>query len=41
MADSGIICSMSRSGNIRDNAATGGFFSSMKTERTARKTEPG
>jgi hypothetical protein len=29
---------MSRSGNIRDNAAMESFFSSLKTERTARKT---
>jgi putative transposase len=38
MADSGIICSMSRSGNVWDNAAMESFFSSLKTERTARKT---
>jgi putative transposase len=43
MADSGIVCRMSRSGNVWDNAA---FFSSLKTERTARKiiapgTRPG
>jgi transposase InsO family protein len=37
MADSGIVCSMSRSGNVWDNAAMESFFSSMKTERTARK----
>lgn len=38
MADSGIVCSMSRrSGNVWDNAAMEGFFSSLKTERTARK----
>ena len=29
---------MSRSGNVWDNAAMESFFSSMKTERTARKT---
>ena len=33
-----IICSMSRSGNVWDNAAMESFFSSLKTERTARKT---
>jgi putative transposase len=38
MADSGIICSMSRSGNVWDNSAMESFFSSLKTERTARKT---
>ncbi len=38
MADSGIACSMSRSGNVWDNAAMESFFSSLKTERTARKT---
>lgn len=37
MADHGITCSMSRSGNVWDNAAMESFFSSMKTERTARK----
>ena len=35
MADSGIICSMSRSGNVWDNAAMESFFSSLKTERIA------
>jgi putative transposase len=38
MAESGIICSMSRSGNVWDNAAMESFFSSLKTERTAQKT---
>jgi putative transposase len=38
MADQGITCSMSRSGNCWDNAAMESFFSSLKTERTARKT---
>ena len=33
----GITCSMSRSGNVWDNAVMESFFSSMKTERTARK----
>jgi len=37
IADHGIICSMSRSGNVWDNAAMESFFSSLKTERTARK----
>jgi putative transposase len=37
MGDNGIICSMSRSGNVWDNAAMESFFSSLKTERTARK----
>jgi len=38
MADHGITCSMSRSGNVWDNAAMESFFSSLKIERTARKT---
>jgi putative transposase len=38
IADLGITCSMSRSGNCWDNAAMGSFFSSLKTERMARKT---
>lgn len=38
MADNGITCSMSRSGNVWDNAAMESFFSSLKTERVARKT---
>jgi len=38
MADHGIACSMSRAGNCWDNAATESFFSSLKTERVARKT---
>jgi putative transposase len=43
MAESGIICSMSRSGNVWDNAAMESFFSSLKIERTARKklSQPG
>jgi putative transposase len=32
------MCPMSRSGNVGDNAAMESFFSSLKTERTARKT---
>ena len=38
MEDNGVCCSMSRSGNVWDNAAMESFFSSLKTERTARKT---
>ncbi len=38
MEDNGVNCSMSRSGNVWDNAAMESFFSSLKTERTARKT---
>ena len=37
MADHGVACSMSRSGNVWDNAAMESFFSSLKTERTARR----
>ena len=35
MADNGVDCSMSRSGNVWDNAAMESFFSSLKTERIA------
>jgi putative transposase len=38
MTDHGVTCSMSRAGNCWDNAAMESFFSSLKTERTARKT---
>ena len=38
MADNGVTCSMSRPGNVWDNAAMKSFFSSLKTERIARKT---
>jgi putative transposase len=38
MTDQGVICSMSRSGNVWDNAAMESFFSSLKTERTEPKT---
>ncbi len=38
MADHGVVCSMSRSGNVWDNAAMESFFSSLKTERIRRKT---
>jgi putative transposase len=37
MADNGVVCSMSRSGNVWDNAVMESFFSSLKTERVARK----
>ena len=37
MADNGVRCSMSRSGNVWDNAVMESFFSSLKTERVARK----
>ena len=37
LAGHGITCSMSRSGDVWDNAAMESFFSSLKTERTARK----
>lgn len=33
----GVTCSMSRSGNVWDNSAMESFFSSLKTERTARQ----
>src|SRR4029077_17785429 len=38
MADNGVVCSMSRSGNVWDNAAMARFFSSLKIERTGNKT---
>jgi transposase InsO family protein len=37
LLDHGITCSMSRAGNVWDNSAMESFFSSLKTERTARK----
>jgi putative transposase len=37
MADNGVTCSMSRSGNVWDNAAIESFFSSLKTERIGKK----
>ena len=37
MADNGVICSMSRSGNVWDNAAMESFFSSLKTEKIGKK----
>ena len=36
MADNGVVCSMSRSGNVWDNAAMESFFSTLKTERLSR-----
>ena len=38
MTDHGVVCSMSRSGNVWDNAAMESFFSSLKTERSGQKT---
>ncbi len=38
MAEHGVVCSLSRSGNVWDNAAMESLFSSLKTERTAGKT---
>jgi|TARA_B100000214_G_C23915892_1_gene603640 putative transposase len=37
LADHDITCSMSRAGNVWDNSAMESFFSTLKTERTARK----
>lgn len=37
MADNGVTCSISRSGNVWDNAAMESFFSSLKTERIGKK----
>ena len=37
LACNGITCSMSRAGNVWDNSAMESFFSSLKTERTARE----
>ncbi len=36
-SDQGIACSMSRTGNVWDNAAVESFLSSLKTERVSRK----
>jgi putative transposase len=38
LADNGVTYSMSRSGNVWDNAAVESFFTSLKTERAGRKT---
>src|SRR5690554_2892283 len=37
LQEQGITCSMSRTGEVWDNSAMESFFSSLKTERTARK----
>ena len=37
LAEDGVICSISRSGNCWDNVAMESFFSTLKTERTSRK----
>ncbi len=37
MTDNGVTCSMSRSGNVWDNAAMESFFSSLKTERIGKR----
>ena len=37
LREQGITCSMSRAGEVWDNSAMESFFSSLKTERTARK----
>ena len=37
VADNGIPCWISRAGSVWDNSAMEGSFSSLKTERTARK----
>jgi putative transposase len=36
MADHGVVCSMSRSGNVWDNAAMESFFSSLKRAHRAQ-----
>jgi putative transposase len=36
LAEQGVVCSMSRAGEVWDNSAMESFFSSLKTERTAR-----
>lgn len=37
IADNGLTCSMTRSGNVWDNAAMDSFFSSLKAERVSGK----
>ncbi len=37
LAHLGVVCSMSRAGNVWDNAAMESFFSSLKTQRVSRK----
>jgi putative transposase len=38
LGELGVTCNMSRSGNVCDNSAMESFCSTLKTERTARKT---
>ena len=38
LVELGVTCSMSRAGNVWDNSAMESFFSSLKTERLARRT---
>ena len=37
LAEQGIVCSMSRAGEVWDNSAMESFFSTLKTERVSRK----
>jgi putative transposase len=37
LTEQGITCSMNRAGDVWDNSAMESFFSSLKTERTAKK----
>lgn len=41
LKEQGITCSMSRAGEVWDNSAMESFFSSLKTERTARRVYRG
>ncbi len=36
MADNGVTCTISRSGNVRDNAVMASFFLALETGRMAR-----
>ena len=40
MADNGVVCSMSRSGNVWDNAAMESFFSSLKDRAHGQQNVP-
>jgi transposase InsO family protein len=40
MTDNGVVCSMSCSGNVWDNATMESFFSSLKTERVGKTCLP-
>lgn len=40
LKEQGITCSMSRAGEVWEHSAMESFFSSLKTERTARKVYP-